>query len=78
MTFFPGAVVTHARAHSSDRAQARMLIQFHRSMYRFWRKHYARRSSWPIRVLVPAGIAARAGLLLTKNQVDRVRGRFHR
>jgi len=78
VTFFPGACITHARAHSSDQAQIRMLVQFHRSMYRFWRKHYAPRSSWPMRLLAPAGILMRAGLLLAKNLLDRARGRLGR
>lgn len=78
ITFFPGAAVTHARAHSSDQAQGKMLVQFHRSMYRFWRKHYAPRTPWLLRLLVPPAIMARAGLLLAKNMTDRVRKRLSR
>jgi len=78
VVFFPGASVTHARAHSSDQAPVKMLVQFHRSMYRFWRKHYAKRSSLPVRVLAPAAICLRGGLLIAKNWVDRVRGRRRR
>ena len=76
VTFYPGAVVTHARAHSSDKAQVARLIQFHRSMYRFWRKHYAPHSSWPVRMAAPVGICVRAGLLLGKNVADRLRARL--
>lgn len=78
VTFFPGAVITHARAHSSDQAQVRMLVQFHRSMYRFWQKHYAPRSPWPVRLLAPVGIGVRLALMLTKNLSDRIRGKLHR
>lgn len=78
VVFVPDAVVTHARAHSSDQAQIRMLIQFHRSMYRFWRKHYAPRSSLPMRLLAPVGIWVRAGLVLGKNLTDRLRMKLHR
>ncbi|MBI3946278.1 MAG: glycosyltransferase family 2 protein [Armatimonadetes bacterium] len=76
VTFFPGAAVTHARAHSSDKAQLRSILQFHRSMYRFWRKHYAPRSSWPVRLAAPVAIGTRAGLLAAKNLTDRVRARW--
>ncbi len=78
MTFFPDAVITHARAHSSDQAQVRMLVQFHRSTYRFWRKHYAPRSSLPVRALVPLGILLRLVLVLAKNLTDRIRGELRR
>lgn len=77
ITFYPGAVITHARAHSSDQVQLRMLIEFHRSMYRFWRKHYAPRSSPLVRVIAPMAILLRAGLLIGKNLFDQLHVKFY-
>lgn len=65
--YFPDAVVTHAKGRSSDKDPNRMIIEHHKSMYRYYMKHGARRSYIVMRALVPAGLALRAGLLVAAN-----------
>lgn len=64
VAFFPGAVMTHAIGRSSDQAPFRMTIQFHRSMYRFFIKHYARRYNFIMRFLLGAAVVFRCLLIL--------------
>lgn len=66
--YFPGATLIHEIGRSTDKAVNRMIVQFHLSMYRFFRKHYAATANPAVRLLVVAGLAARAGLMLARNQ----------
>jgi GT2 family glycosyltransferase len=68
--YCPDAVITHFIARASDKNAAAMIAQRHLSMYRFFRKHYAKRSNplvWP---LVVCGLAARVLVLVIRNRVD--------
>jgi len=42
VTYFPQATVTHYIGQSTGRARMRPIIERHRSMYRFYKKHYSR------------------------------------
>lgn len=44
--YVPQAAITHAIGRSSDQQPLRMVFEFHRSMRRFYRKHYA--PKWPL------------------------------
>jgi hypothetical protein len=48
----------------------KMIITFHKSMYLFYKKHYARKTFLLLRPLVPVGLALRASLFLAKNYWD--------
>lgn len=68
--YCPDAVITHMIARASDKNAAAMIIERHKSMFRFFRKHYAAESSplvWPI---VIAGLVLRASVLVVKNRID--------
>jgi len=67
--YYPGAVVTHAIGRSTDLAPNRMIMQFHKSMYRFYRKHYRRRYPFLFWPLIVGGLIFRAGLLIFHNKV---------
>jgi hypothetical protein len=43
--YLPTAVITHLIGRSSDQRPRAMVVEFHRSMRRFYRKHYA--AHWP-------------------------------
>jgi GT2 family glycosyltransferase len=73
VVYFPDAVVVHARAKSSDRTPNRMILEFHRSMYKFFRKHYLSKSSILVRLLVPMGLTARASFFIARNYFYAVR-----
>lgn len=58
--YVPSAVVTHTGAHSTARNVKRMEREHHRSAYRFLSRRY--RAWWlaPLRLVLRAGLAARA------------------
>jgi len=43
--YLPTAIITHLIGRSSDQRPRAMVVEFHRSMRRFYRKHYA--ALWP-------------------------------
>lgn len=65
--YLPQAVVTHAIGRSTDQRPLRMAAEFHRSMQRFYWKHYARGVPLPLRPLVPLGIWMREAVVLAEN-----------
>lgn len=65
--YVPQAVVTHAIGRSTDQRPLRMVVEFHRSMNRFYWKHYARRVPAPLRPVVPLGIGLRALIVFGEN-----------
>lgn len=72
--YLPDAVITHAIGRSSDQAANRMIVRFHRSMLRFYRKRLVTRHPLPARpflvVLAAVALGARAAMLLAKNYFD--------
>jgi hypothetical protein len=82
VTYFPYAVVVHARAKSSDKNANPMIIEFHKSMYYFFKKHYLKNTSLFVRAIVPIGLIARAGFFVLRNDFyatrNAVRAMFRR
>lgn len=78
----PAAVITHAIGRSTDRVANKMIVRFHRSMFRFTCKHLAPEIWWPLRPFFIgfAGLAlfARATIFLSKNGFDALRRRLFR
>lgn len=64
--YVPEAVVVHRIGRSSDQRATAMVLEFHRSMARFYWKHHARR--WPrgLRWVPAMGIWARAAVVLVQ------------
>lgn len=60
--FHPGMVLEHAIGGSSRQASRRMIVERHRSIWRYYRKHFRR--FWPKDLVVGAGIWGRCGGLL--------------
>jgi GT2 family glycosyltransferase len=73
VTYFPGAVVVHARGRSSDKSPNRMIIEHHKSMYKFFKKHYLHQSFVLIRLIVPGMVLARASFFVMRNEYYRTR-----
>lgn len=77
VVYVPDAVITHAIGRSTDRVANKMIVRFHRSMFRFFRKHLIAESWWPLRpfffALAALALSARAGIFLTKNAFDAMR-----
>ena len=57
--YVPHAAVTHFKGRSSDRVPVRTLYHLHRSMYLFYRKHFARTTLFLVNGLVYLGIWGR-------------------
>lgn len=72
--YLPQAVITHAIGKSTDKAPNRMIARFHRSMFRYYKKHNVREAPLLARpfLLTFAAIAltARASAFLVKNKID--------
>ena len=60
VVYCPDAVIYHHIGRSSDKVPARMTYHFHRSMYIFYRKHYAAQTPIWIRPLILPGLLARS------------------
>ena len=67
----PEARVVHRKGQSSQLVALPMLVQFHRSMWRFYRLHYLRGWSSALAPLVALGIGARLTALLAINALRR-------
>lgn len=77
VVYHPAAVITHAIGRSTDKVANKMIVRFHRSMFRFYRKHLISQAWLPLRplYLLLAGVAltTRAGIFLAKNGLDALR-----
>lgn len=67
----PAAVVIHHEGGSSGR-KARLIVEFHRSVYRYYRKHHVRSRVSPANLFAVTGLTLRAALLLTGNALTRL------
>ena len=76
--YIPQAVVAHIHGRSTDQRPFAMSYQFHRSMARFYRKHYAQ--AWPavLRFLPQIGIWLRLGVVLAEHGIESWRNMMHR
>lgn len=73
VTYVPDAVIYHIIGRSSDKVPARMTYEFHKSMYLFYRKHYAAKTPLLIRPLILPGIIARATGRIAQYRLARLR-----
>lgn len=78
--YVPQAVITHAIGRSTDQVANKMIVRFHRSMFRFYRKQLVKEQPWIVRPLLLAfaavALTGRASLFLGKNGVDAVMRRI--
>jgi len=73
VAYYPAVAVVHVIGRSSDRNANRMIIEFHRSMYLFFKKHYAPRSSFLVRLIVPVGLFLVARAIVARNYLRYLR-----
>jgi GT2 family glycosyltransferase len=67
VVYYPAAVVHHLKGGTSRRDSGRMIVEFYRAMWLFYRKHYAERRSFLLNWIILAGIAGRGCLALAIN-----------
>jgi GT2 family glycosyltransferase len=71
VTYFPDAVITHAIGRSSDNAAERMIVEHHRSMWKFFKKHrafFAKREPYASAPLVALGIFLRVVVRIARRR----------
>jgi GT2 family glycosyltransferase len=71
--YVPEATIVHRIGRSSDQRPTAMVVEFHRSMARFYREHYAREWPWGVRALPGMGIWMRCALVLVQSAFARAR-----
>src|ERR1700682_183134 len=69
--YVPSARALHIKGAASRQRSQRMLLQFHRAMWTYYRKYEAPRHSPPLNGVVAAGIGGRAGARLAGNALRR-------
>jgi len=67
VVYHPAAVVHHLKGGTSRRNSSKMIVEFYRAMWLFYRKHYAERHIFLIDWTILAGIVARGLLALGVN-----------
>jgi GT2 family glycosyltransferase len=65
--YVPSAEVLHIKGEASRKESQRMLREFHRAMWTYYRKHEARRRPGAVNWLVGIGISSLMGLRLAVN-----------
>ena len=77
VVYYPQAVITHAIGTSTSQIANKMIVRFHRSMFRYYKKHTVKESTPLLRpgLLIFAALAltARASLFIVKNWIDALR-----
>lgn len=66
VVYYPDSVIYHIIGRASNKVPTRMTYMFHRSMYRFYRKHYAKTTPIYVRPIILPGLALRASGQLVK------------
>ncbi len=70
--YWPGVEVVHVKAGSSGQiAPVEANYAFHRGMWLFYRKHYARKRSFGVNAMVWAGVWSKLALSASRSFVAR-------
>ncbi|MBX3097822.1 MAG: glycosyltransferase family 2 protein, partial [Fimbriimonadaceae bacterium] len=81
VTYLPDAVITHAIGRSTDKVANKMIVRFHRSMFRYYAKHIAPRfflTRWLSLLFAGSALSLRAGVFLAQNARDALKRRMSR
>ena len=65
--YLPSARALHLKGEASRKQSGRMLVEFHRAMWTYYRKHERPYHAAPLNWTVAAGITALAGVRLAAN-----------
>ncbi|WZL73650.1 glycosyltransferase family 2 protein [Clostridiaceae bacterium 35-E11] len=75
IVYYPKAQIVHYKGGSSKKKNPKLIYEFYRAMYLFYNKHYKRKYSSLITLLVYAGIGCILGLKLFVNALKPDRGK---
>lgn len=70
VVYYPDVVIYHAIGRSTDLVANKMIRTFHQSMYRYYKKHYLKKTTLWMRPLIPLGLFLRASVFILKNYKD--------
>lgn len=76
VVYFPHVSIFHIIGRSTNQVPTRMTYMFHRSMYRFYKKHYAVKTSVFIRPLIIPGLILRASGQIVKYRIRNIMNRL--
>lgn len=80
VVYLPTAIITHAIGTSTSQIANKMIVRFHRSMFRYYKKHTVKESVIVLRpfllIFAAAALTTRASLFLLKNGIDALRRRL--
>ena len=80
VVYVPDGTITHAIGHSTSQVANKMIVRFHRSMFRYYCKHNLKESPLVFRpflwLFALFALTARASLFLLKNGFDALRRKF--
>ncbi len=69
--YVPSAHALHLKGEASRKQSSRMLVEFHKAMWTYYRKHEQRRHAAPVNWVVAAGIGTLGAARLALNAVRR-------
>lgn len=72
--YYPRAAATHRKGASSDQAQVRCVVTFHKSLYKFFCKYFSKARLFPYRWLVGILLTIRTLAVITKYGVRKALG----
>lgn len=82
VVYFPQAVITHAIGTSTSQIANKMIVRFHRSMFRYYKKHTVKESSLFFRpfllTFAAFALTARASAFILKNWLDALKRRLQK
>ncbi|UCC39908.1 MAG: glycosyltransferase family 2 protein [Candidatus Aminicenantes bacterium] len=67
----PEAKIIHYEGMSSKKQSAKLIMEFHKSIYRYYRKHHVGSYVNPVNILALVGLACRAGIILVVNFIKK-------
>lgn len=65
--YYPYTSITHYKGGSSEKKSVKIIYEFHRAMYLFYKKHYLKKYSIFTSIIVYVGISGKLLLSLLKN-----------
>ncbi|WP_201317985.1 glycosyltransferase family 2 protein [Paenibacillus sp. EPM92] len=71
--YYPYTEIVHYKGASSRRRPFKIIYEFHRAMILFHKKHYEKKYSWVVNLLVYAGVGLKLAISIILNRFGSVR-----
>jgi len=77
VVYYPEAVIIHYKGASGGKRNPRIIYEFYRAMYLFYKKHYQSKYSILVTCIIYLGIALKLAISLLLNQFKGIGGMMH-